>query len=281
MKPPDPAFFSASELFDTCSKLLHTANTYLSSSPSSHTRAWISFHYCRCASRGNFYLRFRYPCRILFFFLFPFSSPWSLLRAERNPNLEMSEFLGYGSNRAGCPDQLTDSDILTDLVFRSSLRATSGKPHQPSDRACLGSLIARDSYVGVLHEINSEESTVSLENVRSFGTEGRKGRPEEEIAPSDQVYEYIIFRGSDVKDLRIEETPGVKENAPPPMPEDPAIVGVSLAPAQHFPNLAFMMKYCGCKPLSSCRKSAKTMSKFSVAFLLIPRLPSISFLLQS
>jgi protein LSM14 len=82
--------------------------------------------------------------------------------------------------------------------------------------------------VGTLHEINSDESTVSLENVRSFGTEGRRGSPQEEIAPSDQVYEYIVFRGSDVKDLRIEEHPSIKENKPPPaMPDDPAIVGVS------------------------------------------------------
>lgn len=100
------------------------------------------------------------------------------------------------------------------------------------------------SYVGTLHEINSDESTVSLENVRSFGTEGRRGRPEEEISPSDQVYEYIVFRGSDVKDLRIEEHPGIKENkAPPAMPDDPAIVGVSLpavwsrAPALHNDEL--------------------------------------------
>ena len=85
-----------------------------------------------------------------------------------------------------------------------------------------------NSYSGVLHEINSEESTVSLENVKSFGTEGRKGNPEEEIAPSDQVYEYIVFRGTDVKDLKIEEGPSAaKENKPPAMPNDPAIVGVS------------------------------------------------------
>ena len=85
------------------------------------------------------------------------------------------------------------------------------------------------SYVGTLHEINSDESTVSLENVRSFGTEGRKGKPEEEVAPSEQLYEYIVFRGTDVKDLRIEEGPGpVKENKPPAVPNDPAIVGVSL-----------------------------------------------------
>ncbi|PFH57528.1 hypothetical protein XA68_14896 [Ophiocordyceps unilateralis] len=90
------------------------------------------------------------------------------------------------------------------------------------------SLISKSDirYVGTLHEINSDESTVSLENVRSFGTEGRRGSVEDEIAPSDQVYEYIVFRGSDVKDLRIEEHPTIKENKPPPaMPDDPAIVG--------------------------------------------------------
>ncbi|KAK2598133.1 hypothetical protein QQS21_005765 [Conoideocrella luteorostrata] len=89
------------------------------------------------------------------------------------------------------------------------------------------SLISKSDirYIGTLHEINSDESTVSLENVRSFGTEGRRGRPEEEVPPSDQVYEYIVFRGSDVKDLRIEEHPGIKETKAPAMPDDPAIVG--------------------------------------------------------
>ncbi|KAI1388211.1 Scd6-like Sm domain-containing protein [Hypoxylon trugodes] len=96
------------------------------------------------------------------------------------------------------------------------------------------SLISKSDirYSGVLHEINSEESTVSLENVRSFGTEGRKGNPDEEIAPSDQVYEYIVFRGSDVKDLRIEQAPvPPKENQPPKVPDDPAIVGARTRPA--------------------------------------------------
>lgn len=82
-------------------------------------------------------------------------------------------------------------------------------------------------YVGTLHEINSEKSTVALENVSSFGTEGRKataGLPDEEVPASDSVYDYIVFRGSDVKDLRIEETPVAKETKPP---NDPAILGVS------------------------------------------------------
>ncbi|KAK8094143.1 Scd6-like Sm domain-containing protein [Apiospora hydei] len=94
------------------------------------------------------------------------------------------------------------------------------------------SLISKSDirYSGILHEINSEESTVSLENVRSYGTEGRRGQPEEELPASDQVYEYIVFRGSDVKDLRIEEGPATKENKPPAVPDDPAIVGARARP---------------------------------------------------
>ncbi|KAF4631787.1 hypothetical protein G7Y89_g6342 [Cudoniella acicularis] len=95
------------------------------------------------------------------------------------------------------------------------------------------SLVSRSDirYVGTLHEINSESSTVALENVSSFGTEGRKGNPDEEIPPSDSVYEYIVFRGSDVKDLRIEEAPAPKENKPPQVPNDPAILGSGTRPA--------------------------------------------------
>ena len=76
-----------------------------------------------------------------------------------------------------------------------------------------------------MHEISSENSTVALEQVVSFGTEGR--RTDDEVPASDNVYEYIVFRGSDVKDLRIEEGP--RENNPPPpqVPDDPAILGVS------------------------------------------------------
>ncbi|KAJ2959101.1 hypothetical protein NQZ79_g5345 [Umbelopsis isabellina] len=94
------------------------------------------------------------------------------------------------------------------------------------------SLISRSDirYVGVLHSINSEDSTVALENVHSFGTEGRKGNPSEEIAPSDNVFEFIVFRGSDIKDLQVFEPPAPKPAAPTPQqyPNDPAIMNSNL-----------------------------------------------------
>ncbi|OQE24353.1 hypothetical protein PENSTE_c007G03716 [Penicillium steckii] len=82
-------------------------------------------------------------------------------------------------------------------------------------------------YVGTLHEINPEASTIALENVQSFGTEGRRGSPAEEVPPSTSVYEYIVFRGSDVKDISIagEEKQEKTQPEPPRVPDDPAILG--------------------------------------------------------
>lgn len=53
--------------------------------------------------------------------------------------------------------------------------------------------------------------------MRSFGTEDRE--TQFPVGPQNQVYEYILFRGSDIKDIRV-------VNSVNSLPNDPAIVQV-------------------------------------------------------
>ncbi|KAJ2852208.1 hypothetical protein J3B02_003487, partial [Coemansia erecta] len=71
-------------------------------------------------------------------------------------------------------------------------------------------------YVGILKDVNEAQQTISLENVRSMGTEGRRGNTLEEIPPSNDVYEFIQFRAADVISVQFES-----EST---LPNDPAIV---------------------------------------------------------
>ena len=61
---------------------------------------------------------------------------------------------------------------------------------------------------------------IKLTIVKSYGTEGRNAAmKKDEIAASDQVFDYIIFRGSDIKDLNVCE-----HEEPSPPPKEPEIV---------------------------------------------------------
>ena len=63
-----------------------------------------------------------------------------------------------------------------------------------------------------------------LFSVRSFGTEDRP--TDRFVPPRDEVFEYIIFRGSDIKDLTVCEPPAAPGSE---AFADPAIVEVSYA----------------------------------------------------
>lgn len=93
------------------------------------------------------------------------------------------------------------------------------------------------------------------------------------MPPSNVVYEYIVFRGSDVKDLRIEEAPKENKSSKPQMPDDPAILGVSTDTAADATMLLLsmnnsMMKIIGYNHIITT-ESANPVWNVSVAFLLI------------
>jgi protein LSM14 len=52
-----------------------------------------------------------------------------------------------------------------------------------------------------------------------MGSEGRKEDPSQEVAANDLIYDGIVFRGSDVKDLSILAAPAQSQ-----VLNDPAIV---------------------------------------------------------
>lgn len=77
-------------------------------------------------------------------------------------------------------------------------------------------------YEGRLFTVDPQECTIALASVRSFGTEDRD--TQFPVAPQNQVYDYILFRGSDIKDIRV-------VNSVPSLPNDPAIMQLSVPPS--------------------------------------------------
>ncbi|KAM8868697.1 protein LSM14 homolog B-like isoform 1-T3 [Synchiropus picturatus] len=110
------------------------------------------------------------------------------------------------------------------------MSARGGTPYLGSKISLISK--AQIRYEGILSSVDTERSTVSLAKVKSFGTEDRHA--ERPVPPKDEIYEFIIFRGSDIKDITVSEPPKQHHG----IPRDPAIVQSSLAgpPAAFHPR---------------------------------------------
>eukprot|EP01090_Pellita_catalonica_P014058 TRINITY_DN3489_c0_g1_i1.p1 TRINITY_DN3489_c0_g1~~TRINITY_DN3489_c0_g1_i1.p1 ORF type:complete len:414 (-),score=78.32 TRINITY_DN3489_c0_g1_i1:75-1289(-) len=110
---------------------------------------------------------------------------------------------------------------------------------------CGISLISKSGirYEGILCQIDTKESTVQLQNVRSFGSEGRR-KTGNEIPPSNNVYEFIVFRGSDIERLQVLK--GVPRYLMTQMPNDPAILSMhpgNMAQQQQQQHAGYMQPW--------------------------------------
>lgn len=75
-------------------------------------------------------------------------------------------------------------------------------------------------YEGHLFSVDTTDSTVTLSKVRSFGTEDRPC--DHPVAQRDEMYDYIVFRASDIKDLMVCEAPKAPQSTS--IAQDPAIL---------------------------------------------------------
>jgi len=101
------------------------------------------------------------------------------------------------------------------------------------------SLISKSDirYTGKLYTIDTEKSTIALTNVRSFGTEDR-AQGGLFVPASDEVYDVVVFQGSDIKDLSVidQGSNQAPSPAPDPTPPQPTLAPSSATSAPSRPT---------------------------------------------
>lgn len=97
-------------------------------------------------------------------------------------------------------------------------------------------------YEGELFTVDPQECTIALSSVRSFGTEDREASCP--VPAQNQTYDFILFRGTDIKDIRVMQGQPMPPNDPaivqhqishPPPSAAPGYPGV-VQPAHSFPH---------------------------------------------
>uniref|UniRef100_A0A158R4G3 LSM14 domain-containing protein n=1 Tax=Syphacia muris TaxID=451379 RepID=A0A158R4G3_9BILA len=131
--------------------------------------------------------------------------------------------------------------VWTGRAYKHVRRAVSLKLVMAQQTPYIGSKISLISkldirYEGILYTVDTNESTIALAKVRSFGTEDRP--TPNPVAGRDDVYEYIIFKAKDIKDLIVCDTPKPVVELSSGLPYDPAIITVSQSHTAGMPSQA-------------------------------------------
>nr|XP_005894073.1 PREDICTED: protein LSM14 homolog B [Bos mutus] len=163
------------------------------------------------------------------------------------------------------PPRRSGADI-TPSVLRGALR--SGRKWEVKRRSDV-ELSPTRHRMPVPHAFRASRPVTRM---RSFGTEDRPtDRP---APPREEIYEYIIFRGSDIKDITVCEPPKAQHT----LPQDPAIVQSSLGSgsASSFQPHVPYSPFRGMPPYSQLAASSLLSQQYAASLGLGASFPSVS-----